>query len=250
MAIRAANPSPTRAGSAPSPVPPRRPPTGASSTPGSATRPPTTGTTRLAVERLEKAGVRFVRGHGRLAGTGVVEVGDSRFTASRGVVLNTGTSPTAPPVDGLADTPVLDQPRRAVDPATSRHPWSSSAAGRSGPSWRRPSPASAPGSRSSRSPPAHPGARGARVLGRRRAPRWPRTASRCSPERRSARCATPTAASRSSLTDAGRHRARAGRRPAARRGGAPAQPRRRRPGHGRARPAGACRRHRPADARR
>jgi pyruvate/2-oxoglutarate dehydrogenase complex dihydrolipoamide dehydrogenase (E3) component len=59
----------------------------------------------VAVERLEKAGVRFVRGHGRLADTGVVEVGGSRYVASRGVVLNTGTSPAAPPVDGLADTP-------------------------------------------------------------------------------------------------------------------------------------------------
>ncbi len=59
----------------------------------------------VAVERLEKAGVRFVRGHGRLVDTGVVEVGGTRYTASRGVVLNTGTSPAAPPVDGLADTP-------------------------------------------------------------------------------------------------------------------------------------------------
>src|SRR6187397_1391592 len=59
----------------------------------------------IAVERLEKAGVRFVRGHGRLVDTGVVEVNGSRYAASRGVVLNTGTAPAAPPVDGLADTP-------------------------------------------------------------------------------------------------------------------------------------------------
>ncbi len=59
----------------------------------------------VAVERLERAGVRFVRGHGRLVDTGVVEVGGTRFVAQRGVVLNTGTSPSAPPVDGLADTP-------------------------------------------------------------------------------------------------------------------------------------------------
>jgi pyruvate/2-oxoglutarate dehydrogenase complex dihydrolipoamide dehydrogenase (E3) component len=58
-----------------------------------------------AVERLEKAGVRFVRGHGCLVAPGVVEAGGTRFVASRGVVLNTGTSPSAPPVDGLADTP-------------------------------------------------------------------------------------------------------------------------------------------------
>jgi pyruvate/2-oxoglutarate dehydrogenase complex dihydrolipoamide dehydrogenase (E3) component len=59
----------------------------------------------VAVERLEQAGVRFVRGHARLVDTGVVEVGGTRYVASRGVVLNTGTSPAAPPVDGLADTP-------------------------------------------------------------------------------------------------------------------------------------------------
>ncbi|HET7763447.1 MAG TPA: NAD(P)/FAD-dependent oxidoreductase [Phycicoccus sp.] len=59
----------------------------------------------VAVRRLEDAGVTFVRGHGRLAGPGVVEVGDRRFVASRGVVLNTGTSPSAPPVDGLEGTP-------------------------------------------------------------------------------------------------------------------------------------------------
>ena len=57
-----------------------------------------------AVERLEKAGVRFVRGRARLAGEGVVEVGGIRYVASVGVVLNTGTSPAAPPVDGLAGT--------------------------------------------------------------------------------------------------------------------------------------------------
>ena len=60
---------------------------------------------RVAVERLEKAGVHFVRGHGRLTAPGVVEVDGTRYTAARGVVLNTGTTPSAPPVDGLEDTP-------------------------------------------------------------------------------------------------------------------------------------------------
>ncbi|MEO6791864.1 MAG: NAD(P)/FAD-dependent oxidoreductase [Ornithinibacter sp.] len=59
----------------------------------------------VAVERLEKAGVRFVRGHARLVADGVVEVDGARYAASRGVVLNTGTAPAAPPIDGLADTP-------------------------------------------------------------------------------------------------------------------------------------------------
>jgi len=63
----------------------------------------------VAVERLEKAGVRFLRGHGRLAGPGRVVVstdaGDQEVAVRRGVVLNTGTEPAVPPIDGLADTP-------------------------------------------------------------------------------------------------------------------------------------------------
>lgn len=59
----------------------------------------------VAVQRLEDAGVTFVRGHGRLAGEGVVEVGGTRYVARLGVVLNTGTAPAAPPVEGLAGTP-------------------------------------------------------------------------------------------------------------------------------------------------
>jgi pyruvate/2-oxoglutarate dehydrogenase complex dihydrolipoamide dehydrogenase (E3) component len=60
---------------------------------------------KVAVDRLEDAGVRFVRGHARLAGPRVVEVDGQRFEAARGVVLNPGTAPSAPPIDGLADTP-------------------------------------------------------------------------------------------------------------------------------------------------
>jgi pyruvate/2-oxoglutarate dehydrogenase complex dihydrolipoamide dehydrogenase (E3) component len=58
---------------------------------------------------LEQAGVRIVRGHGRLAGPGVVRVERPGATtvlrAVRGVVLNTGTEPLRLPIDGLADTP-------------------------------------------------------------------------------------------------------------------------------------------------
>ena len=60
---------------------------------------------RVAVERLEKAGATFVRGHGRLIGAGQVEVSGQTYAAARGVLLNTGTEPGVPPVDGLADTP-------------------------------------------------------------------------------------------------------------------------------------------------
>ncbi|HET6625748.1 MAG TPA: NAD(P)/FAD-dependent oxidoreductase [Nocardioidaceae bacterium] len=59
----------------------------------------------VAVDRLEKAGVRFVRGHARLAGERTVAVGEQSFAARTGVVLNTGTEPAVPPIDGLADTP-------------------------------------------------------------------------------------------------------------------------------------------------
>jgi pyruvate/2-oxoglutarate dehydrogenase complex dihydrolipoamide dehydrogenase (E3) component len=68
---------------------------------------------QVAVDRLEKAGVTFVRGHGRLAGERTVEVAPAtdparagtRYVARRGVVLNTGTEPAVPPIDGLAGTP-------------------------------------------------------------------------------------------------------------------------------------------------
>lgn len=57
------------------------------------------------VERLEKAGVRIVRGTGRLDGPGRVRVGQDTFVAARGVVLGVGTSPATLPIDGLDATP-------------------------------------------------------------------------------------------------------------------------------------------------
>src|SRR4051795_7730995 len=61
------------------------------------------------VEPLERAGVRIVRGHGRLDGPGVVRVEGSGATtllrARRGVLLNTGTEPLRLPIDGLEGTP-------------------------------------------------------------------------------------------------------------------------------------------------
>ncbi len=60
---------------------------------------------QVAVERLEEAGVRFVRGHGRLVSSRAVEVDGERYTARKAIVLNTGTEPAVPPIDGLADTP-------------------------------------------------------------------------------------------------------------------------------------------------
>jgi len=61
------------------------------------------------VEPLEHAGVSIVRGHGRLEGPGVVRVEKDGATtvlrATRGVLLNTGTEPSRPPIEGLATTP-------------------------------------------------------------------------------------------------------------------------------------------------
>jgi pyruvate/2-oxoglutarate dehydrogenase complex dihydrolipoamide dehydrogenase (E3) component len=59
----------------------------------------------VAVKRLEDAGARFVRGHGRLAGPRTVEVNGETYEASKGVLLNPGTRPAVLPIDGLADTP-------------------------------------------------------------------------------------------------------------------------------------------------
>ena len=63
----------------------------------------------IAVDRLRDAGATVHHGVARLAGTGTVEVavdGETlTYTARRGVVLNPGTRPATPPVEGLADTP-------------------------------------------------------------------------------------------------------------------------------------------------
>jgi pyruvate/2-oxoglutarate dehydrogenase complex dihydrolipoamide dehydrogenase (E3) component len=58
---------------------------------------------------LEEAGVRIVRGHGRISGPGRVivttDAGPEEYDARLGVLLNTGTAPAVPPIDGLAGTP-------------------------------------------------------------------------------------------------------------------------------------------------
>jgi pyruvate/2-oxoglutarate dehydrogenase complex dihydrolipoamide dehydrogenase (E3) component len=59
----------------------------------------------VAADRITAAGATLVRGHGRLAGDRTVEVGGETYVASKGVVLNTGTTAAVPPIAGLADTP-------------------------------------------------------------------------------------------------------------------------------------------------
>src|SRR3954464_13098094 len=64
----------------------------------------------IAVDRLRDAGATVHHGVGRLAGPKqvTVETADGEtltYTARRGVVVNPGTRPALPPVEGLADTP-------------------------------------------------------------------------------------------------------------------------------------------------
>lgn len=60
------------------------------------------------VEPLEEAGVRIVKGTGRVTAPGRVEVegpGGAVLEARLGVLLNTGTEPAVPDIDGLEGTP-------------------------------------------------------------------------------------------------------------------------------------------------
>ena len=54
------------------------------------------------VSWLAGQGIDLLRGHGKLAGTGAVEVGGVRYTASH-VVVATGSDPVIPPVPGLRE---------------------------------------------------------------------------------------------------------------------------------------------------
>jgi dihydrolipoamide dehydrogenase len=52
---------------------------------------------------LRDRGIDLVRGHGRIAGTRRVAVGDAELEATRAVILAGGTVPAMPPIPGLAD---------------------------------------------------------------------------------------------------------------------------------------------------
>jgi dihydrolipoamide dehydrogenase len=66
------------------------------------------------VEWLDQAGIRLVRGHGRLVGPGMVEVAQDptpsggrapvRLRPRHAVVVATGTAPLVPPIPGLAES--------------------------------------------------------------------------------------------------------------------------------------------------
>lgn len=59
----------------------------------------------VAAERLTDAGVRLLRGRGRITGPSQIRVDDQVLEVSQAIVLATGTEPVVPPVDGLADLP-------------------------------------------------------------------------------------------------------------------------------------------------
>jgi pyruvate/2-oxoglutarate dehydrogenase complex dihydrolipoamide dehydrogenase (E3) component len=68
-------------------------------------------TDQVAVDRLVSAGAKFVRGWGRITGPAEVTVstsddGDRVFRPRKAILLNPGTDPVVPPIDGLADTPL------------------------------------------------------------------------------------------------------------------------------------------------
>ncbi len=69
-----------------------------------------TGTTRWRWIAWSTPAATFARGRGRITAPGMVTVTGpdgsiTSYVARRGIVLNTGTFPAAPPVPGLAETP-------------------------------------------------------------------------------------------------------------------------------------------------
>ncbi|QXJ24428.1 NAD(P)/FAD-dependent oxidoreductase [Actinomadura graeca] len=67
-----------------------------------------------AADRLTAKGVTLVRGRGRITAPREVTVDGRVLRARRGVLLNTGTSPAAPPIDGLDGLPYWTN-REAVE---------------------------------------------------------------------------------------------------------------------------------------
>lgn len=72
---------------------------------------------QVAVDRLVKKGVTFLREPGTITGPGRVSAGDREFEASRGIIVATGTVPLIPPIEGLAGTPYWTN-REAIEADT------------------------------------------------------------------------------------------------------------------------------------
>ena len=64
---------------------------------------------KVAADRFTGKGGHLVRGQGKITGAGEVTAstaeGTQVFQARRGIVINTGTEPAIPPIEGLAGTP-------------------------------------------------------------------------------------------------------------------------------------------------
>ncbi len=64
---------------------------------------------KVAADRFTDKGGHLVRGHGKITAPGQVTVGTAEgtrvFAARKGIVINSGTEPAIPPVEGLAGTP-------------------------------------------------------------------------------------------------------------------------------------------------
>ncbi len=60
---------------------------------------------KVAVDRFTGKGGTLLRGHGRITAPGEVTVGGDVLRARRAIVINTGTRPLIPPIEGLAGTP-------------------------------------------------------------------------------------------------------------------------------------------------
>jgi pyruvate/2-oxoglutarate dehydrogenase complex dihydrolipoamide dehydrogenase (E3) component len=58
-----------------------------------------------AADRFMAKGGTLFRGHGTITAPGAVTVGHDVLRARRGIIIATGTSPSIPPIPGLADTP-------------------------------------------------------------------------------------------------------------------------------------------------
>lgn len=72
---------------------------------------------KVAADRFTGKGGILVRGHGRITGPRSVTVGDEVITASRGIVIASGSQPSVPPIDGLAGTPYWTN-HEAIETAT------------------------------------------------------------------------------------------------------------------------------------
>ena len=71
---------------------------------------------KVAVDRFTSKGGTLFRGHGTITGPSEVTVGGDVLRARRAIIINTGTHPFVPPIDGLAGTPYWTN-REAIEAA-------------------------------------------------------------------------------------------------------------------------------------